>query len=137
MLPINAEDKVYPAVQSGEFQIDQEGQIWRIAIRTGQKTGGTITRSCRPRRAERPWEDYLIVRTMIDWKRSHAMAHRLVWRHFVGVIPDGLTINHKDGKKRNNRLDNLELATYSEQMIHMKRVLGKLTREARRTIKPS
>ena len=51
------------------------------------------------------------------------MAHRLVWRHFNGPIPEGLTINHKDGRKQNNRPVNLELATPSEQQIHALRVL--------------
>lgn len=45
-------------------------------------------------------------------------AHRLVWETIHGPIPDGLTINHRDGVKTNNRPDNLELATPSEQVEH-------------------
>lgn len=44
--------------------------------------------------------------------------HRLVWIAFNGPIPDGVTINHRDGNKANNRLDNLELATHAEQYDH-------------------
>lgn len=56
-------------------------------------------------------------------KRWHAMAHRLVWLHFHGRIPDGLTVNHKNGIWTDNRPDNLELATPSEQQIHALHVL--------------
>ena len=62
---------------------------------------------------------------MVKGVRFHALAHRLVWRHLHGPIPHGLTVNHKDGNKKNNRPDNLELMTDSEQAIHARRVLGK------------
>ncbi len=65
------------------------------------------------------------MRVMWDWKRTYCMAHRLVWRHFCGSIPEGLTINHRNGMKKDNRPGNLELATYSQQMIHAMDVLGK------------
>lgn len=45
-------------------------------------------------------------------------VNRLVWLAFNGPIPEGITINHKNGNKIDNRLDNLELATYSEQTLH-------------------
>ena len=44
--------------------------------------------------------------------------HILVYTMFVGEIPKGMTINHKDGNHENNQLNNLELATYSENMQH-------------------
>lgn len=61
---------------------------------------------------------------MIDGVRYHAAAARLVWLHFKGPIPQGLTINHKDGWKPNNRPRNLELATYSRQRLHAIQELG-------------
>jgi hypothetical protein len=38
--------------------------------------------------------------------------------HFKGPIPVGMTVNHINGVKHDNRAENLELATMSEQMIH-------------------
>ena len=61
---------------------------------------------------------------MIDKARVNASAHRLVWRHFHGPIPDGMTINHKNGKKQDNRPENLEVMTYAEQTKHAIDVLG-------------
>lgn len=49
---------------------------------------------------------------------SKGLCHRLVWETFNGEIPKGLAINHKNGIKTDNRLVNLELVTYSENMIH-------------------
>ena len=51
-------------------------------------------------------------------------VHRLVAMAFY---PDGdfsLEVNHKDGGKKNNRPDNLEWATRSENQMHSFRVLG-------------
>lgn len=44
--------------------------------------------------------------------------HRLILLVFKGPIPDGYEPNHKDGIKHNNRLSNLELVTYSENVQH-------------------
>lgn len=45
-------------------------------------------------------------------------AHRVVYEAVHGPIPPGLSINHLDGVKLNNRPDNLEAATQSRQMAH-------------------
>ena len=37
--------------------------------------------------------------------------HRLVVEAFIGAIPEGLEVNHKDKDKSNNTLDNLEICT--------------------------
>lgn len=62
---------------------------------------------------------------MLGGKRRSALAHRLVWRHFNGRIPDGLTVNHRNGVKDDNRPSNLELATYVDQMYHAIDELGR------------
>lgn len=120
------EKLVYKLVQSGELEIDTDGRVWRVAKRTFDRwTGGTKVTPCTRVRAENKTpEGYLQVRAMIDGKRHYAAAARLVWLHFNGPIPQGLTANHKDGVKDRNHPDNLELATYSEQRLHAVQVLG-------------
>ena len=44
--------------------------------------------------------------------------HRLVMIAFNGIIGDGLVVNHIDSDRTNNRLDNLEIVTYSGNSIH-------------------
>lgn len=46
-----------------------------------------------------------------DKKRREYSVHRLVWEAFVGPIPEGMQINHKDENKTNNSLKNLEIVT--------------------------
>lgn len=122
--PLNREETVYAAVLAGEIEIDQEGRVWRLASRFGNRwTSKTWTRFHQARRAENDTGQYLQVRVMWDNRRMHALAHRLVFRHFHGPIPVGMTVNHKNGKKKDNRPENLELATYSEQAMHAVRVL--------------
>lgn len=50
-------------------------------------------------------------------KRQWRPVHRLVLDAFRGAHPDLFT-NHKDGKKTNNRLSNLEWVTHRENMAH-------------------
>lgn len=45
-------------------------------------------------------------------------VHRLIVTHFIGAIPDGMVVNHKDGNKLNNRVDNLEIVSQSENQKH-------------------
>lgn len=86
---------------SGKFTVDSEGRVWR-----GSK------------RAEGKPRPYLQVKVMIKGKRYYTCAHRLVWRATFGAIPTGLCVNHKNGKKDDNRPSNLELLTYSGNTKH-------------------
>ena len=50
---------------------------------------------------------------------THELVHRLVYKTFVGEIPPGYHIHHKDHNKQNNALDNLELIDPVEhQRLH-------------------
>lgn len=121
-----AEEFVYVAVASGELEIDAEGRIWRLARRTRDRWGGPpkstpVTRQIADRAGT---AGYRNIRAMVDGKRMTALSHRLVWLHRHGPIPDGMTVNHKNGDKGDNRPTNLDLATDSEQQIHANQVLG-------------
>ena len=45
-------------------------------------------------------------------------VHRLVATAFIGPIPDGMVVNHKDGDPKNNRPENLEICTPQWNEIH-------------------
>lgn len=50
--------------------------------------------------------------------KKRFFVHRLVAMHYCGGYREGLVVNHKDGNKLNNRADNLEWVTRSENDLH-------------------
>lgn len=51
-------------------------------------------------------------------KKRMVLLHQLVAYTFLGQVPDGYEINHKDGNKDNNHIDNLEYVTHKENVKH-------------------
>lgn len=58
------------------------------------------------------------VKDLLCNKIRHMQIHRLVYLIYAGDIPKNLQINHKDGNKLNNNLNNLELVTNGENVKH-------------------
>lgn len=111
---LSKEDKMSldaPFPWFGTIEVRSDGSIWRIAA------GG---KPCSPRRIDRADQSkgYRNVRLPYAGKWRTYKAHRLVWWWHHGPIPDGLQINHKNLNKSDNRIENLELATASENIAH-------------------
>jgi len=68
---------------------------------------------------------YKRVKLQINGKQETFLVHRLVALTFIENEDDKRTVNHKDGNKSNNVVDNLEWSTHSEQMFHSSRVLNR------------
>jgi uncharacterized protein (DUF433 family) len=115
------ENKILYAIEQGILMIDDMGRVWRIAEFWRSKII-----PCIPRRIERPLKSgYLDINILRDGKMTHARANRIAYRYFKGDIPDGKTINHINGIKKDNDPGNLEVATMVEQRRHAIDVLGK------------
>lgn len=61
---------------------------------------------------------YNQVRLKKDGKSYYFQVHRLVAIEFIDDTKQNLQVNHIDGNKKNNNLDNLEWVTPSENIQH-------------------
>lgn len=68
-------------------------------------------------------EGYVVTGLRVDGKGRPYRIHRLVASAFIPNPENKPSVNHKDGIKHNNRVDNLEWVTAKENHEHAKGVL--------------
>lgn len=68
---------------------------------------------------------YLTIDLFKNGKRTNKKVHRLVAETFIPNPENKPQVNHKNGNKKDNRIENLEWATSAENNLHSYRVLGK------------
>jgi hypothetical protein len=61
---------------------------------------------------------YRRVRLCVNGVQKIFGVHQLVCLAFIGPLPDRHEVNHKNGIKSDNRLENLEYVTRSQNQIH-------------------
>lgn len=61
-----------------------------------------------------------------DNKTKEKLIHRLVVEAFISEIKDGFEVNHKNGIRDDNKIENLEIVTSSENSYHCYRELGRV-----------
>lgn len=66
---------------------------------------------------------YLVVSISVNAKRKICTVHRLVACAFIGNPNNCRDVNHKDGNKKNNNVENLEWVEHGENIKHSYRVL--------------
>jgi hypothetical protein len=87
-----------------------------VAIRNGSTwTGDHKFRELKPHQRTDFYYNFLLCK---ESKYTHYTAHRAVWEAFNGKIPEGFEINHKNLDRADNRLENLEVLTRKENILH-------------------
>lgn len=61
---------------------------------------------------------YLRVELSKNGKHKFYFVHRLVYEAFIGEIPEGMQVNHKDENKQNNILSNIDTLMSPKQNLN-------------------
>lgn len=99
---------------NGKYQVSNDGRVKRVSGYRVERNN-ILTGSVGP-------TGYVMfsLRTYSDGisKLYRRQAHRLVALAFIPNTENKRCVNHKDGNKQNNHVDNLEWCTYAENMDH-------------------
>ncbi len=98
------------------YQVSNYGRVMRIGGGKGAQPGRILKDS----KSER----YSRIELSKNNRTRSYSVHRLVLEAFIGLSLEGHEVNHKDGNKRNNRLENLEWVTASQNVRHSIDILG-------------
>jgi hypothetical protein len=88
--------------------------IWQNRTDSQSKVNGRIAGGVHP-------DGYLRIKI----KGSSHPAHRIMWMHIHGAIPADKQVDHIDGDKLNNHIDNLRLVTAQGNCFNRSRLTSK------------
>lgn len=96
----------------GKYQVSNLGRVKSLdrIDSIGRRRTGVLLK---------PWKErngYRLVSIMSGDKQRRYYVHRLVAETFIGPLPDGYEVNHKDEDKTNNTAGNLEYLTHKDNI---------------------
>lgn len=89
----------------GRYAINKNGEVYSYFLNRLMKLKTSKT-------------GYLVVHLRKQEEEKHPSVHRLVAEHFIDNPDNKPTVNHIDGNKKNNGVENLEWSTHKEQSKH-------------------
>jgi hypothetical protein len=106
----------------GLYQVSNYGRIKSLS-RLIKNSNNRITKE-KIRKQVYDKDNYLTISLSKNGKISTFKVHRLVAQAFIPNTKNKPTVNHKNGIKNDNKVENLEWATDKEQMEHCIKILG-------------
>lgn len=119
----------------GSFEVSNLGNFRSMDRQVPSRWGGTRFYPGKPLKVEVMQDGYKRIVLMKDTKKKRYMCHRLVAETFIPNLNNKPFINHIDGNRGNNCVENLEWCTQTENEQHSINVLGK-TMRGKTTSKP-
>jgi hypothetical protein len=111
----------------GFYEVDDTGRVFRLEATIQCRGRWGIMSVPKPAGELKPQKHrggYRFVTLCKDGKTRTELIHRLVANAFLPNPEGKPQVNHKDGDKTNNAVDNLEWVTSSENGVHKCQVLG-------------
>lgn len=99
------------------YEVSNKGRIKSLA-RIRNSIMGQIPMKEKIRKLYHHPHGYMYVSLCKNNKSKYYKVHRLVAKAFIPNPENKRTVNHKNGIKNDNRVENLEWATHSENAIH-------------------
>lgn len=103
--------EIWKPILSGYYEVSNIGNVRRAK-------DGENTYAGRMAKPSRSGNGYMIFGAYIGGKRKNVLVHRAVAEAFLGECPLNHQVNHIDGVKTNNRAENLEYLTISDNQKH-------------------
>jgi hypothetical protein len=108
------------------YEVCIDGRIRKKHVLLTYRTGVQRLHKQKMLKPDSSKMDYCRVTFSQGNKQKRLSVHRIVAEHFLERIHGKDFVNHKDGNRMNNHVDNLEWCTCSENELHSYRVLGKV-----------
>ncbi len=100
------------------YVCDINGNFFSVCKRQYSKSGSYVERyGLQKLEGSIDKYGYRTYRITVNGVKKHLKAHRMMLNAWIGEQPE-LVVNHKDGNKQNNALDNLEWCTVAENNAH-------------------
>lgn len=104
-------------VENDCYVCDKEGNFYSVCYRSTTNNGGLYEKyRINKLKGSIDRDGYRTYKISLDGRRKHLKAHRLMLNAWKGV--SNLCVNHIDGNKLNNHLENIEWVTVKENNIH-------------------
>jgi len=100
------------------YEVSNMGRVRSKDRVCPSRWGSPTIRRGRVRKLSEGGSGYLIVHLSDGDRRCHPLVHRLVAQAFCPQRIDSECVNHKDGDKHNNKSENLEWVTNSQNSRH-------------------